>query len=145
MVEATVQIKLYCMRCSRMTSTAAPIAVFLIELSREVLDGRIEERVDRMRRSGLVSEVARLTAQGFGVDSPGMTGTGYREIAAHLRGEMTLEEALLAMKIQTRQYARRQLTWFRTQLPEPVTRIDGGLPFDDQVGAVAEGWLRVVA
>ena len=124
---------------------APDIAVCLIELSRDELDRRIEERVERMRDGGLVTEVTRLLAAGFDADSPGMTGTGYREIASHLRGEMTLEDALSAMKTQTRQYARRQLTWFRHQLSESVTVIDGALSFADQVDAVSEVCFREAA
>lgn len=98
-----------------------------------------------MRASGLLDEVAGLLAAGFGPESPGMTGTGYREIAAHLRGEMTLDEALEAMKTQTRQYARRQITWFRHQLTAPATPIDASLPLDEQVSLVERGWAEKVA
>ena len=71
-----------------------------------------------------------------------MTGTGYREIAAHLRGEVDLPVALEAMALRTRQYARRQLTWFRHQLPRDAVNLDAQAPFDTQVDRVLTIWRR---
>jgi tRNA A37 N6-isopentenylltransferase MiaA len=71
-----------------------------------------------------------------------MTGTGYREIAAHLGGEMTLDEALDEMRQQTRRYARRQLTWFRNQLPPDALRLDGRLPLDEKADQVERVWRQ---
>ena len=70
-----------------------------------------------------------------------MSGTGYREVAAYLGGDMTLEEALDRMRSQTRQYARRQLTWFRHQLPEDAMHIDTSRPLDTQVAEVMAAWV----
>ncbi len=95
-----------------------------------------------MRSAGLVEEVARLLEAGYDARSPGMSGTGYREIAEHLSGRMTLEDALEAMKVQTRQYARRQLTWFRGQLPDGVTRIDATTSLAAQADAVTRAWIQ---
>jgi tRNA dimethylallyltransferase len=89
-----------------------------------------------MLERGLVEEVRGLLAAGYGERTPGMTGTGYREIAAHLRGEVSLEDALAQMRSATRRYARRQLTWFRHQLPETVHRVDATAPVGEQVEAV---------
>ena len=69
-----------------------------------------------------------------------MTGTGYREVAAYLSGDLTLEDALDRMRSQTRQYARRQLTWFRHQLPEDALHIDTSQPVEAQAAKVIEGW-----
>ncbi len=123
-------------------TASGTFVITLLELPRECLDRRIEARVERMRSAGLVDEVGRLLAAGYGAGSPGMTGTGYREVAAHLSGEMTLDDALEAMKVQTRQYARRQLTWFRNQLPAGVTRIDGTASLAEQTDAVVTAWSR---
>ena len=71
-----------------------------------------------------------------------MSGTGYREVAAYLGGEMTLAEALDRMRSQTRQYARRQLTWFRHQLPENVMHVDTSQPLEVQASRVIEGWTN---
>jgi tRNA dimethylallyltransferase len=88
-----------------------------------------------MLERGLVDEVRGLLAAGYGEETPGMTGTGYREIAAYLRGGVSLEDALAQMRSATRRYARRQLTWFRHQLPECVHRVDATRPVDEQVDA----------
>lgn len=77
-----------------------------------VLKRRIARRTAAMARAGLVEEVRRL-ARRHRADLPAMSGIGYREIAAHLKGETGLPEALEAVKAHTWQYARRQMTWFR--------------------------------
>jgi tRNA dimethylallyltransferase len=112
-----------------------PGTIVLLDLPRPEMDRRIDERVGGMLERGLVDEVRGLLAAGYGEDTPGMTGTGYREIAAYLRGEVSLEDALAQMRSATRRYARRQLTWFRHQLPERVHRVDATRPVDEQVDA----------
>lgn len=119
---------------------AIPALVAVLELDRDELDRRIDARVGRMVERGFVAEVRRLARAGFDEDCPGMTGTGYREVLAVLRGRMQLEEALEAMRRQTRQYARRQLTWFRNQLPDDALRIDGTLPTAQKVEIIADAW-----
>ncbi len=97
----------------------APFRLFevVLEVPREVLDQRIRERVGRMVERGFVAEVERLLAAGYSATDPGMSGTGYRDIISYLDERVTLDEALESMRLQTRQYARRQLTWFRHQMP----------------------------
>jgi tRNA dimethylallyltransferase len=106
------------------------------------MDRRIDERVGGMLERGLVEEVRGLLAAGYPEDAPGMTGTGYREIAAHLRGEVSLEDALERMRSATRKYARRQLTWFRHQLPERVHRVDAMAPVGQQVDEAIAAYER---
>jgi tRNA dimethylallyltransferase len=118
-----------------------PGLVLVLDLPREEMDRRIDDRVERMIARGLVDEVRGLLDDGASDDAPGMTGTGYREISAHLRGETTLEEAMDEIRRQTRRYARRQVTWFRHQLPDTAVRIDATRPRDEQV-ATAVGALR---
>ena len=122
----------------------APLAGFvaILEVPREELDRRIDARVTRMAEQGLVAEVRRLLDQGYGPDDPGMTGTGYREVAAYLAGESSLDEALDRMRSLTRKYARRQLTWFRHQAPEGAVRIDALQPLESQAAQVIEAWRR---
>ncbi|HSM04877.1 MAG TPA: tRNA (adenosine(37)-N6)-dimethylallyltransferase MiaA [Longimicrobiales bacterium] len=117
-----------------------PCCVVLLELPREELDRRIDDRVGRMVERGFLDEVRALLAAGVRSDDPGMTGTGYREVAAHLRGELDLDEALERMRLQTRQYARRQLTWFRNQLPDEVVRVDARLPLRDKARRIEDAW-----
>ena len=115
-------------------------AVALLELPREELDRRIEARVVRMFDAGLVEEVRGLLAQGWAPGDPGMTGVGYREIVALLEGEIGAEEAAERIRKATRAYARRQETWFRTQLPEPVVRVDGMASLEERVERVVGAW-----
>jgi len=117
--------------------------IVVLDKDREELDRRIDARVNRMAAEGLVDEVKGLLEKGYGPEDPGMTGTGYREVAAHLSGEMTLDEALDRMRAQTRQYARRQLTWFRHQLPEGALHIDTSQPLAVQVAEVIVGWREL--
>ena len=61
-----------------------------------------------------------------------MSGTGYREMARYLRGEVTLQEAKDDISTNTRRYARRQWTWFRHQLPEHAITVDATQPVEQQ-------------
>ncbi len=117
-----------------------PGVVVALAVPREELDRRSDARIERMVQRGLLDEVGTLVDAGYGPRDPGMTGTGYREIAAHLAGEMDLTAALEAMRLRTRQYARRQLTWFRHQLPPDAVTLDALLPFDAQVDRVLTIW-----
>jgi tRNA dimethylallyltransferase len=86
---------------------------FGLTLPRAALHARIEARVDRMMAAGLAEEVKGLVARGFGAELISMKGLGYAQIAGHLRGEYSLEEAVRRLKRDTRRFAKRQLTWFR--------------------------------
>ena len=90
------------------------VALVAIERPRAVLYRRIDERARRLFTSeGLLEEAARLLAAGYGPDLHPMSGHGYAEAMRHLGGESTLEEAIERTATRTRQYAKRQLTWFR--------------------------------
>ncbi len=69
-----------------------------------------------MVAAGVLDEVRALVARGLDPALPAMKAVGLRELASHLSGERTLEEALSAAKQETRRYAKRQLTWWRNQL-----------------------------
>ena len=84
-----------------------------LNLPREELYRRIDARVDAMLAGGLLAETERLLAAGYAPALPAMTSLGYREMSAHLRGELTLAEAATRMKTETHRYVRHQLTWFR--------------------------------
>jgi tRNA dimethylallyltransferase len=84
-----------------------------LDPGREVLDRRIDARVDQMLAQGFVDEVAGLLARGYPRGSPGLMCPGYRELAAHLAGELPLDEAVALIRRGHRRYARRQRTWFR--------------------------------
>jgi len=84
-----------------------------LKLNREELFKRIEERVDKMFKSGIINEVEGLLKNGVKEDSPPFRALGYKYVLKYLKKEMTLEEALRFTKRDTRHYAKRQLTWFR--------------------------------
>ncbi|MHC3127169.1 tRNA delta(2)-isopentenylpyrophosphate transferase [Brevundimonas sp. GN22] len=87
----------------------------IVEPERDVLYANCDHRVDIMLDTGAVEEVARLMARNLDAGLPAMKAVGVREIAAWLSGEMSREDATDAMKQATRNYAKRQLTWFRNQ------------------------------
>jgi len=77
---------------------------------------RIHRRVDEMFQRGLVAETERLLATGFEQNATAMQALGYRQVVEYLRGQRPLPEAIELVKIRTRQFAKRQLTWFRRQM-----------------------------
>ncbi len=88
------------------------IKIFLYR-DRNVLYERINRRVLQMIDEGLLEEVRRLMEKGYGPELKPMQSLGYRQMAAYLRGELTWDSAVSEMQRATRQYAKRQLTWFR--------------------------------
>ncbi|GAB4363374.1 MAG: tRNA (adenosine(37)-N6)-dimethylallyltransferase MiaA [Oricola sp.] len=94
--------------------TAAEKLVLLPD--RETLYRRIEQRLDRMVEDGALDEVRALLALKLDAAMPAMKAIGVREFSAFLSGGATMDEALAAAKTATRQYAKRQMTWFRNQL-----------------------------
>jgi tRNA dimethylallyltransferase len=92
-----------------------PGRVALLGLSRPrpVLDHRIAERSAWIFDHGLLDEARTLAARGYGPELPALSGHGYREALAVLAGELSREEAVALTARHTRQYAKRQLTWFR--------------------------------
>ena len=88
------------------------------EPDRATLYARCDARVAQMVEHGALEEVRALMARGLAPDLPAMKAVGVREFAAHLAGRATLEEAVEAVRQATRNYAKRQLTWFRNQTPD---------------------------
>lgn len=83
-----------------------------IRVERQELYRRLNLRVEQMLQHGLIEEVAGLLAQGYSRDFKALRSIGYKEIVAHLAGELTLEQAVEQIKRDTRRYAKRQMTWF---------------------------------
>lgn len=79
---------------------------------RPELYARIDQRIENMIADGLLDETKRILASGCPSDAPSFSAIGYREMAAVIRGELTLEEAIVLMKRATRNYVRRQANWF---------------------------------
>ena len=89
----------------------------VVEPDRAALYANCDRRVGQMVEQGALEEVRALVARGLSPDLPAMKAVGVREFAAHLAGETTLDQAIDATRQATRNYAKRQLTWFRNQTP----------------------------
>ena len=99
-------------------STRSEVADFQVlkiglQLERKELYRMIEERVDKMFRGGILEEVRGLLAAGAEENAPPFRALGYKHVLAHLKGAISLEEAGRLTKQDTRQYAKRQICWFR--------------------------------
>ena len=88
--------------------------VFVLQWPRAELHRRINERVARMFAAGLVEEVQGLLAKYGALGRTASQAVGYREAIEHLNGKMDLEETIRRVQARTRQFARRQETWFRS-------------------------------
>ena len=87
-------------------------AMFGIERNREELYNRINLRVDLMLEAGLIEEVRNITEK-FKISGTAIQGLGYKEVIEYLEEKITYEEMIENLKLETRHYAKRQLTWFR--------------------------------
>ncbi|MEN5144714.1 tRNA (adenosine(37)-N6)-dimethylallyltransferase MiaA [Brevundimonas diminuta] len=87
----------------------------IVEPPRERLYASCDARVDMMMAHGALDEVRALVARDLTPDLPAMKAVGVRELAAHLAGDLSLDDAIAGVKQSTRNYAKRQLTWFRNQ------------------------------
>ena len=90
-------------------------ALFVLYHEREVLYDRINRRVDQMMEEGLLEEVEGLVRAGYGPGLQSMQGLGYKEFFPYFEGKCSLEEAVERIKTDTRRFAKRQLTWFRSR------------------------------
>ena len=86
-----------------------------LTMDRSLLYQRIEKRVDLMLENGLVDEVRHLLSSGVPETAQAMKGLGYKELIPYLKGEYPLDKAIYEMKLGTRHYAKRQLTWMRRE------------------------------
>jgi tRNA dimethylallyltransferase len=103
--------------CQRRQPLDADVLVLGIEVDRQELDRHIAERTQHMFQQGLVEEVKKLVAAGYSTDLPSLQSMGYRQVAAYLGGDLSLEEAQTETERLTRRLARRQLAWFRPDDP----------------------------
>jgi tRNA dimethylallyltransferase len=111
--------------------TPTPVAMVGLRPDPETLDRRIGERFDRMMADGLLVEVEALAARPGGLSRTARQALGYRELLAHLNGELTLDEAVASALRRTRTFGRRQMAWFRRD--PRIVWLD---PEDDPVAAV---------
>jgi tRNA dimethylallyltransferase len=90
----------------------------VLDPPRAALYDRCDARLGLMVEHGALDEVRAMETRGLDPSLPALKAVGYRELAGHLRGETTLDEALDAARQETRRYAKRQMTWFRNQTPD---------------------------
>lgn len=84
-----------------------------LKLKRMAIYEKIENRVDRMFEKGIVKEAQNLLDEGVDAESPPFRALGYKQVLKHLKGDISLQEAIELTKKETRHYAKRQITWFR--------------------------------
>lgn len=120
---------------SRLTPPPYEYIVFAINMEREKLYERINKRVDIMIDQGLIEEVEALTKK-YEEFPTAMQGLGYKEVVGYLKKEITKEEMIEKLKMETRRYAKRQLTWFRKD--ENIKWIDGLAPLEQNIQCILE-------
>ncbi|MDP2211612.1 MAG: tRNA (adenosine(37)-N6)-dimethylallyltransferase MiaA [Candidatus Aquicultor sp.] len=109
------------------------LAMFGLTMERALLHERINVRVDRMVADGLLEEVYSLIDAGYEQFLTSQQAIGYKEVISHIKGEMSSEDAISTIKARTRQYAKRQMTWFRAD--PRITWVD---MTEKSAGAAAE-------
>ncbi|HSP95862.1 MAG TPA: tRNA (adenosine(37)-N6)-dimethylallyltransferase MiaA [Candidatus Dormibacteraeota bacterium] len=97
-----------------------------LHVPRSALYARLDARCEAMLAAGLLDEIRALWARGHGPELPALRSIGYRQMGAHLRGEVELATALAAMQRATRQFAKRQVTWFRADPTVQWVAADAG-------------------
>lgn len=102
-----------------------PRNVYWISPPRDWLYQRINERVERMLSAGLLEETEALLRRGSGLGQTARQALGYRELIDHIEGRLSLDEAVELIKLRTRQFAKRQHTWFRNLEECRAVEIDG--------------------
>lgn len=109
--------------------------VFAINMERSILYERINNRVDLMIEKGLIEEVEQLVKK-YSEFPTAMQGLGYKEVVEYLKGKCSKEEMCENIKIQTRRYAKRQLTWFRKN--KQTIWIDGTNDMQNNINIILE-------
>ena len=119
--------------------TGEPVAnAFTLLRGREELGRRIDGRVDRMFERGLVAETAELLKQGLAANPTAMQAIGYRQVVEHLQGLRNLEATIQLVKTRTRQFAKRQLTWYQKQLPFASVTLEPGENPEQMAAAISD-------
>jgi tRNA dimethylallyltransferase len=120
-------------------------AIVGLSMEREKLYERINYRVDLMIEEGLIEEVKGFYQQGLR-DCQSIQAIGYKEIYAYLEGKVTLEEAIVNLKQNSRRYAKRQLTWFRNKMDVSwfdMTNVENTAKKITEISHCVEGKLEV--
>ncbi len=121
------------------------LCVIGLEMERALLYHVIDERVDEMMAAGLEREVERLRMAGLRRGTTAGEALGYRQLLDHLEGCLTLEEAVSEIKTRTRNYAKRQLTWFRKDPRVKWFAVGGDLGSTaEELARAREGAARMI-
>ncbi|MCI9087483.1 MAG: tRNA (adenosine(37)-N6)-dimethylallyltransferase MiaA [Clostridia bacterium] len=116
--------------------------MYAIDMDREKLYDRINQRVDIMMEQGLVEEVQELLRK-YKNFPTAMQGLGYKEVVPYLQGDITKEEMIENLKQETRRYAKRQLTWFRKN--KEIKWLDGLAPAEENIQRILEDYEEAEA
>lgn len=123
------------------SATARPLDIACLKMGiaveKHVLDARLAERIGLMLKAGALEEIRQATRECPGPAAPGLSGIGCAELASHLRGEMTLDEARALWLTNTKAYAKRQATWFKKE-PDVAWFAPGE---DEAMTDLARRWL----
>jgi tRNA dimethylallyltransferase len=111
-----------------------------LTMPREHLYARIDARIDHMMDTGLLDEVRGLVEAGYTWDCPAMSGLGYAQWRPYLAGEIAVEDAVAAIRRDTRAFARRQYTWFKARTAG-IRWIDTNETSRDTVIGLVQSWL----
>jgi len=112
----------------------------VLTVPRAILHQRLRARAEEMVRQGMIEEIAALLVEGGRPGSPGFDAIGPREAVEYLRGLRSRESVADAVAVASRQYAKRQETWFRHQLEEPLVTIDATRPPEAVAREIADRW-----
>ena len=122
---------------SRKVESPYNYLVYAIDMDREKLYDRINQRVDIMLNQGLIEEV-QLLLQKYKHFPTAMQGLGYKEVVCYLQGKMAKDEMIETLKRETRRYAKRQLTWFRKN--KEIKWLNGLLPKEENIQRILEDY-----
>jgi tRNA dimethylallyltransferase len=114
----------------------------VLTVPRQVLHQRIERRAQEMVERGLIQEVAAVLAEGLSPKAPGLDAIGIREAVEYLHGHRSRESVAEAVATSTRQYAKRQETWFRHQLAGEVLVLDATPSPPAVADQIIHAWTR---
>lgn len=110
--------------------------IFALDWDRKILYQRINKRVDNMIEQGLVDEVKNVVKK-YNKFPTAMQGLGYKEVVDYIQGVYTKEQMIEKIKIETRRYAKRQLTWFRKN--KQTIWLDGANDIQNNINIILEG------
>lgn len=121
-----------------------PVTMFITKRNRDLLRKRITLRIDQMIEEGLEAEVKSLLDKGYGFDLQSMLAIGYKEWKGYFEGEQTIDEVKEQIDINTRQYAKRQDTWFNNRYKEIAHFVDMQKPLDQVVDELLKDYKSIL-